>query len=534
MEKLQKHRMLLIGICLMAILVVSFWARAGHFRMLFPYFLYQDEVRQAEMSLKVIREKTLEPEFYLYPHFPVYFNSAAYFVMFAAKNARELIGQRSLDPVVEAAKKFDAASWESIFLQRAIAMALGIFCVFGVWLLARMFMSEGFSLFACLIYGLLPLPLSFSHIAKNDIYLECSAVYSFFFMFRLIKSGNLRDYLVSALFVALCLDSKLDFFPAISLLLATMIRAANEKQAIEDWLFDKRLWLTGVFGAASMFIFSPYYYLRFDKALEMIGWVYYMSGVNSYSHIDYHHWWLDRYYYPLLVILPFLCGLPAYIAGLAGILERSFRLEFDSWFVMTANIIAFIYAYLSQSGGSFPMYHFMHMMPFFAVFAVWPLFLLWKRGSKKLSLICSALVLTGAIMNAQSYYAVNFQAFDQIGPRLVKEIPAGAKILGYSVYLPGPALARFDYKRGWPQNLDRAVVEKFNPDYILVYRSDFSGFEKFYHDTHPVNARLQELLAGKWGYQEVSRLEVRYFCDFIFKWLDPEFMIELVLLEKKN
>jgi len=501
---------------------------------MYPYFYYQDEIRHAEMSLKVIREKTLEPDFYLYPHFPVYFNSVFYFGMFAARNAGQVISQMSLAPVITAAKNFDASSWESIYFERCISMALGLLCVFGVWLMARLFLSEMFALIACLIFALLPLPLTLSVIGKNDIYQECFVIYSFYFLFRLIVNGKVRDYILAAIFAGICFDSKLNYLPLVFLPVATLVRAANENRSIPQWFWDRRTWLAGGASVLSLFVFSPYYFFNIRKGLQMVGWVYWISAFNSYSHIDYHHWWLDRYGYGMVVILPFLAGLPVYFSALAGFLERTIRIRINVWFVMLANFGVFYYGYLAGSEGTFPPYTFMHLMPFFPVLAAWPLQLLWQKEWKKSSLACSLILIVCAFLNAQSYYAVNFAAFDEIGPRLVKEIPAGAKILGYSVYQPGPALAAFDYKRAWPQNLDRAAVNEFNPDYILVYRSDFSGFEKFYRDTHPVNGRLKELLSGKWGYHEADRLEVSYFCDSIFKWLDPEFMIELILLEKNN
>ena len=531
-EFTNKHKRLAVGLCLAVILAVAFYERTHHFRALYPYFYYQDELRQAEMSLKVIREKTLRPDFYLYPHFPVYFNSIFYAAYFAKNNLRKVVSEKSIEPIVLAARNFDAGSPQSLYLQRGISLLLGLLCVFGVWLMARLFLSEIPALAACLIFALLPLVLSFSTLAKNDIYLECSLVFSFYFMFRLTMTGKSAHYIWAAIFAAIAFDSKVDYAPLVFLALATLVRAAREEQSFADWFRDRRTWLAGLSALSGLFIFSPYYFIHWTKGLEMAGWVYAVSALNSYNHIDYHHWWLDRYSYCLVVLLPFLTGIPAYLSALAGFLERLVRLELDIWFVLIANFGAFTYGYLSGSGGTFPLYTFMHLMPFFAILSVWPLQLLWQKGWKKISLGLGLLLTASALLQAQNYYATNFQAFDQIGPRLVKKIPPGAKILGYSVYLPGPALAKFNYLRAWPQNLDRKAVESFNPDYILVYRSDFAGFEKFFRDSHPANARLQELLSGNWGYKETERLEISYFNSRFFKWLDPEFVIELVLLEK--
>ena len=76
-----------------------------------------------------------------------------------------------------------------------------------------------------------------------------------------------------------------------------------------------------------------------------------------------------------------------------------------------------------------------------------------------------------------------------------------------------------------------AILAKFNPDYILIYLSDFAGFEKFYRHL-PIAQRLKKLLNGKWEFKVIFEYEVFYPEDFIFKWLDKEFVIKLLILKR--
>ena len=484
------------------------------------------------MSLRVLREKTLEPEFYLYTDFPAYFNAVLYAGIFAKEHAREILSRRSLGPIVTAAREFDTGSWQSLRLERRVSFILGLLCMLGMWLAARIIMDEGFALLAALLYGLSPLAVSFSHLGKNDIFMECAEIFSLYFMFQIIKSGRLRDYLLAAFFAALCFDSKINFAPSIALGFATLVRASAEKQTLKQWVTDRRFLLAAAAGAASMLLFSPYYFINFEKSLQMIGWLYFSSGFNSYNHIDPHHWWLDKYFYSSFILPNYLLGAPVFLAALAGFAHRSLKIEFNAWFMVVANTVGFIYIFSSSNAGSFPLYLFLNVIPYLILLAAGAAYRLWQKGWKKSAGAVAAILVISSAVQAQNYYAVNFKAFDVAGPELAARIPAHSRVLGFSVYTPGPALSQTDYRRGWPQNLERKAVEDFNPDYILVYKSDFSGFEKFYRETMPINERYHELMSGKWGWHEVKSWKISYPGDFLYQWLDPEFMIELVLLEK--
>jgi len=513
-------------------MAVALFVRLQHFRQMHPYFCHQDEIRQGEGILKMFRNHTLAPELFINPHLHLYFNGAFFAGFFAKHNLREAVAENSMAPIWDAAQRLAPESAETIFLQRGISLLIGLVTVFGVWLAARFFFSEGFALLAGLIFALSPLPVSLSVLAKPDSFQECAVVFNLYFALRVIRHGKTRDYILTALCAAACFTTKNNLAPLILLILPVLIRAKNEKQTLAQVLADKRPWLTFAAAGAATFLFSPWYFLNYKEAFLQMGYLRAVTTFNSYNRFDPHYWWLGRYPYSFVVLLPFLAGITVYLFSLAGFIERTFRAGIDHWSLLIANLVLFLGFAVLGFHGSTPLNWFMPAMVFFALFSVWPVALLWSKGWKKVSLGLATFLAVTAGAQAQNYYAVNFQAFDLAGPRLVKEIPAGSKILGFSVYLPGPALYQFNYLRAWPQNLDRAAVESFDPDYILVYRSDFAGFEKYYRDTLPINGRLQELLSGQWGYRVKDTLEVSYPGDFLFQWLDPEFVIKLIVLEK--
>jgi len=521
-----------LGLGIFLILAVSFLVRVEHFSTLYPYFFYQDELRQIEVSLKLLREKPLEPDFYLYPHLTIYLTSLAFAGYSFLKTLPQIVEQRSFAPWFERIKSLTPTSRELLFLTRAMALIFGLAGVLGVWLLARRLLPEAFAFFASLIYALLPLSVSFSHLAKVDIFMECFVIYGLYFQLRLIEQGRMRDYLASALFASLSMDSKINFFPYISLVFASLIRASKEEQSLSQWLKDKRVWLAGAGSLIFAFLFSPYYYLNFSKALKMIGWIYFVSGFNSFYHIDPHHFWLDRYYYACLVLFPFLATPVLYLFFLFGLGERLIKNDYQEWFLLLINFFSFAYFFSSQAEGSYPIYLYMYIVPFFALFSARALELIWSRGWKKLSGAIAGVLIILGLFQSQNYYALNFQAFDRMG-EVLSRLPQGSKVLGYSVYLPGPGLGGLNYLRAWPQNLNPEPVKEFAPDYILVNRSDFAGFEKFYQDL-PIDDYLDSLLKGEWGFELLVEHKVIYPGDWFYQTLDPEFIIELLLLKRKD
>ncbi len=521
-----------LGLGIFLILAVSFLVRFEHFGTLYPYFFYQDELRQIEVSLKLLREKTLEPDFYLYPHLSIYLTSSAFAGYSFLKSLGDILVQRSFHPWFERIRSLNPASWELLALTRAISLFFGLASVLGLWLLARRILPEAFAFFASLIYALLPLSVSFSHLAKVDMPMVCFVIYSWYFQLRLISGGKARDYLLSGLFASLSMDSKINFFPYISLIFASLIRASRENQNLKEWIKDPRLWLAGASCLGFAFLFSPYYYLNFSRSLKMIGWTYFVGGFNSFYHIDPHHFCLDKYYYAYLVLLPFVATPVLYLFFLLGLGERLIKNDYQEWFLLLINFFSFVYVFSSQAEGSYPIYLFMYIVPFFALFSARALELVWNRAGKKISAGIAGLLIILTFFQAQNYYALNFQAFDRLG-NLLARLPEKSKVLGYSVYLPGPGLAHLKYLRAWPQNLNPEPVKEFNPDYILIYRSDFAGFEKFYRNL-PIDDYLASLLKGDWGYEVFLQQEVKYPGHWLYQSLDPEFIIELLLLKKKD
>ncbi len=529
MRWFRENRRVKVFIYLLVLFGISLWVRLVHFRTLYPYFLYQDELRQTKISLKILKEKTLEPDFYLYPHLTFYLNAGAFAGYFLLKNLPEILKARSLKPLKVFIANFDPASWKAIRLARLLALVFGLACLFGFWLLARLLLGEDWGFFASLIFSLLPLSVTFSYLAKVDIFMLCFCVFSLYFQVLLIREGRLRDFLLASFFAGLALDTKINFFPFLSLFFALLIRARLEGASFKKWIKDRRIWLAGAVGILSSFIFSPLYYLHFDRALEMIGWMYFLGELNSFYHIDPHSFWLDKYSYGLVVILPFILGYPVYLVSLAGALERIIKVDFKEWFLMLVNIVAFTYTFMSQTD-SYLIYLFMYVMMFYVLFCAQATRWIWQRGRKRSAFVLAGILLFICLLRSQNFYAISFRAFDQSG-RWLAELPAKTRVLAYSVYLPGPRLSHLNYVRAWPQNLDLKPIKKFNPDYILIYLSDFAGFEKFYRHL-PIAQRLKKLLNGKWEFKVIFEYEVFYPEDFIFKWLDKEFVIKLLILKR--
>gem|GEM_PF-3575558 len=535
-EFIQRHSKLVTGIGFAVLLVVSLWVRLVNFHALYPYFYYQDELRHAEISLSLIQDKKLQPDFYLYPHFTIYLTSLTYAGYFFIKDFSEIIESRRFQPIIDSARHFDHKSWTSLKLMRSLSLTFGILAVIAFFLLARSLLGNGFGLASALLFSLFPLSVSLSQLAKVDIFMICFQILSWYFQVRIIRKGRTLDYILAGAFAALCFDSKINFFPGLSYVLAILIRAKRDNEKSFFRIFNLRS-LSGIFsGSALALLCSPFYFLHFAEVIKNVGWIYFSTEWVPYWHFDPHHLWTDKYYYSLIVLIPSMVSLPVWILAIAGIFQKIFKNDFQEWLLILFCFFAFIYTF-DSSAGSYFYYLYFYLLPLIALFSVsflrW-LFINSGWGGKALTLACLGLILVISFSRFNFYYRMNFQAYESAGAYLARELKPGTKVLSFSVHLPGPALNHLDVNPAWPQDLSKEMIERENPDYILIDRWNFAGFQKFYREKLRTGQDIEELLAGKWGYSPAKSFVVRYPGDAFYQWLDPEFLVELDLLKREQ
>ena len=128
----------------------------------------------------------------------------------------------------------------------------------------------------------------------------------------------------------------------VSLLMCMVIRARVEQAAGLRQIFDRRFLAAILAVGLATYLFSPYYFSDMSRALESVGWMYFAGDWVPYFHFDPHHWWLDKYYYSLTVILPSMVGMAVWILAVLGIALKIIKNDWAEWLLLLANFFAFV------------------------------------------------------------------------------------------------------------------------------------------------------------------------------------------------
>jgi hypothetical protein len=523
---------------LAALIIAALAIRMPHFKCLIPYFYYGDELRTTRVTLDMFQDRTLNPRFSIYPGISFYLNGMVYASYFFYETAGQCLEGTTLQPVLDKADSRGERSRDLLLISRGLSLTFGILSIIAVYLLGREFIDRWWGLSAATFYALIPVHITLSHIAKVDIFLQFFITMSWWYQLRLIRTGLFRHYGGAALFAALALGAKMNYWPFISLIFAMLFRAVVENQRGFSSIFlNTRLLGATLVLSSTVFLCSPYWFWDLDKSLKAICWVYFISSFESWSHIDPHHWWLDKYFYSYLFIMPFILGLPLYLAGVSGAVENIIRVRWKPGVILFASFIAFGYVYTSQCEGTYAYYIDLFTAPLLVVFATSFLKFLWEKRTRALRLASGfliILVLGVELLRINSYYQFSIANFDRLGPWVSENIPPDDRGILFSVYSPGEALGMKKLERIWPQDLSPELIQEKSPDYIFIDTWDFGGFKKFYKDISPVERYLDELLSGKWGYRIIKRFRARYFMDTVHKRLDPEHNVEMIVMKREN
>ncbi|MFO8058745.1 MAG: hypothetical protein R6V10_15770, partial [bacterium] len=321
-----------------------------------------------------------------------------------------------------------------------------------------------------------------------------------------------------------------------------------------------------VFAAA--FIGSPYTFIRFQDTLVTAGWLYKQAEIISTYHTDPHVWWLDRYYYLITIVLPFVFGLPLFwfMAGSLVHHVRKYALV-DPYIQL--NFIWFIYIFASQSGGpgggSFPYYLFLNVVPLGILITLDGVRDLW--GSKKRRWRFSAavlflIILATTVLRVDSFRSMFYEEYNNLGGWIAERVEEEDDLLMVSVYEPGAALGPGRRLSVWPhelvnpQDVECEMLEQdrnalyingafpgagaglcqsypFRPEVLVIDGWLVGGFRKVYRESW-VAPYLDTFMKEQKGYRVVKRYRPDYFNRTYYASLDPEHDVEIVVLERKE
>jgi len=171
----------------------------------YPYIFNVDEPALVRSTLGLNFTPIIDH--FDWPHFNYYFNYLFYFVFIKARGVVQVLNMRSFlenpfpilwnDPYV------------FYFISRIISAVLGSLTVVPVYLLARsIFPSKVTSLISAVFLGLIPFHVFLSHYALQDVNLLFWVSWAVWFMYKSVKSNEVRYYALSGLFLGFAAGTK--------------------------------------------------------------------------------------------------------------------------------------------------------------------------------------------------------------------------------------------------------------------------------------------------------------------------------------
>ena len=374
--------------------------------------------------------------------------------------------------------RVDQAGYDEVHLVgRTVATLVDLATVLMVFLLGRsLYRSERVGLLGALLYASSALAIQQAHFFVVDNFSTFFATAALFFMVRVVRGGELRDYLLAGGAIGLALASKVSVYSLVVVMaLAGAVRAyrAWQTPGVDRRASLERIALhliaSGVVAVVAFRLFQPYAFQGpsvFDVGIsrrwlenlaEARGWV---SGDRD---APFAHQWTDRtpILFPLGNMLLWGFGLPLGLAAWAGWGVAAWQLVWRRRLIHLVPVawVAILF-WLMGTQWVKSMRYLLPIYPTLALLAAWLLIWLWDAARRPSPASTS-----------------------QLAPNLPKEPALGL----WKV----PRFDRLAWSPVWPGALLAVVVLS-----TLVYAA---GFTSIYTRPH---TRVE---ASRWIYANVPR-----------------------------
>jgi hypothetical protein len=220
----------------------------------FPFLLHPDEPAIAEKAFKMIKEETMDPQFYGRPnHISIYANALLYKVA-GVLNYRE-------SPV----NAFSTNKNFYYLLSRIMVAIWGTFSIFIAYLIGREF-DRKLALISALLFAFFSPYVKHSHFITPDIPLTSLILVVILFSIKYLKNPSNISLVFMCLFSALAVGEK---YPgALTMpLIAAVIITANFKNRK---LIFKKLSMSIVLFLLFLFVFTPYLFINYDRVISSL------------------------------------------------------------------------------------------------------------------------------------------------------------------------------------------------------------------------------------------------------------------------
>ncbi|HUT53190.1 MAG TPA: glycosyltransferase family 39 protein [bacterium] len=520
------------------VLILGLVLRLRHLDTLLPWFYYVDELRTVEYSLRLINNRTIDTGYQFYPALSFYINAAAYMVWAVAGQAAAVL-KHGPGVALEMFRGMQDTDLVLLMLSRWVSVLFGLAALVYAHLVARQFLPWRWALFATLLWSINTLHVSMCGLAKADSINSFFLIAGFYYASVYLRRGGTRYLVTTCALAGLSFAVKNYYFLVIWVSFLLIVKGLEKGEGLGGLVRHRETWAGFLIMLLAGFIGSPYTFIKLKETMINVGWLYRQAEIISTWHTDPHAWWRDRHFYAYLIILPFIFGLPLYLATVAGCVNHARKWALKDPTILYA-LIWFLHIFNSQAGGpsgsSYHYYLYMYIIPFGIIMAVelgkdmvsspapW-------RAAAGYAII--AVVLVTSLLRIQDYRKLMFENYDLAGPWIRERLGPRSRLLMLSVYKPSKALGVAEARSVWPQEFDEKLIASFDPDVIVIDTWVVAGFRKYYKPMR-VEGLVDSILAGDKGYNIVANFRPDYLNRWYYVALDPEHDVELVVLKREK
>lgn len=497
----------------LAILILALGLRFWNLQYGLPWILHPDEPTILGPALRIANVADFDPDprFYNYPSLQIYVLSTCLYVEGAFSPGGSW-ARPALPDLIGAVR-----------LGRWVTAMFGLATVAVLYAIASRHLSRRTALAAGLFLAVAPLHALDSHYTNVDVPMAFWILLACYFALEYAREGGPWRFLLAACCVGFAGATKYTALASIPLLPAAVLLGPIPKGGA---LARSRRIAAGLGVCALAFIAcAPFTVLRFNEAFGAMRF--------EQAHVQRGHWGFDlnpggwinhRFVYQLAAGLPFVLGLPLYLAALGG-LARMIRRPGRTWWILAAASLP-LFAVVASSRVVFPRY-LIPLLPFLVILAA-ALFADLTADERRKPvrigafLVASAIALYTAALTTSQVRILEPQNATLASRWIESNVPRGSRI-AVATYVWTLSIPAEEYRLGL-FDVNRALAGDELPEWLAMSGWYETSLERGNLRDGEIGRYIKSLAASERApYEVAARFESRYLNEDFYGMLDPYF-----------
>lgn len=477
------------------ILLAALVLRIRGFDLLLPYFESgPDERFVIESALNILKTGDLNPHFFWYGSFPIYWTALLSGLVLGAWC---WVGGE-VGTIGECIKNFGIydQGFLLFYAGRVTSIVFGLATIYLVYLLGRKLWDKSTGCLAAWFLAISPLHIYFSQLFKVEISLLFWILLTLYFSLKIYPGGTLKDHIWIGITSGLALGTKYNFIVIFPFLIILFRPGISLRQSL------KMGFLTLYFVFFTFIITCPYILLDFPHFYGEIREFFSHPGLFLYGNIKTSSS-LPLWLYRLIFLFPLYFSPLIFIISFGGMIQLFRSDRFRGLIFLSFPAVYYIFSSFF-SPYTVPQYQF-PLLPFVSLAGAAALVGIFRNRAKWVRLTgWGILVLTTGFFLSDLKYShlseIN-RPFRDAGGWVEKNIPRDSRVLTYWwVYHPTghfKFINESNYKKA--ADLSEAEVKKADPEWIVLVDSEVYHSQRQAKIFADYAQLLQGLAAGKTG-----------------------------------